>query len=294
MRIFKIRWLIIGLLLSTGVASAQFNWRMDEDKGTLILLEKDIPVFTYRYGDQLAEGVPALYERSCYIHPLYGLDGTVLTADFPPDHLHHHGLFWTWPEVTVRGQKTQTWHPANLRQYFSRWIEREASEEFALLKVENTWKLDKKEVVALETVSLKIHPIENTGRKIDLIIRLEAVGGPMVLRGAGEGNKGYGGLCFRGAEMFTGAVMTTDTGRQTQDATDTRFKWADLSTEGYGITILVDPGHPDYPIPWLIRRSYAGILNPSWPGIDPVTLEPGAPATLRYQILLHRGNKISK
>jgi hypothetical protein len=291
MKKFKLHWGIVFLLLCAGQIYAQFNWRMNEEKGTLTLFEKNITVLTYCYGDQLKAGAPFQFERACYIHPLNGLDGTVLTADFPPDHLHHHGLFWTWPEVTVRGQKTQTWHPANLRQHFSRWIERDISEESASLKVENAWKIDKKEVVAREIVSLKIHRAAGTGRKIDLTIRLEAVGGPMVLRGAAEGNKGYGGLCFRGAEMFTGAAMTTDRGRQTDDATNARFKWADLSTEGYGITITVLPGHPDYPIPWLIRRSYAGILNPSWPGLEPVTLEPGSPAILRYQILIHRGNK---
>jgi sugar/nucleoside kinase (ribokinase family) len=43
----------------------------------------------------LPEGVPEDRRRSCYIHPIYGLDGQVLTDDFPKDHLdmlEEHGV----------------------------------------------------------------------------------------------------------------------------------------------------------------------------------------------------------
>jgi len=39
------------------------------------------------------------YSRANYIHPLYGLDGEILTEDFPADHLHHRGIFWAWHQV---------------------------------------------------------------------------------------------------------------------------------------------------------------------------------------------------
>jgi hypothetical protein len=39
------------------------------------------------------------YSRCHYIHPLYGLDGEILTEDFPSDHLHHRGIFWAWHQV---------------------------------------------------------------------------------------------------------------------------------------------------------------------------------------------------
>ena len=34
------------------------------------------------------------YMRANYIHPLYGLDGEILSEDFPADHPHHRGVFW--------------------------------------------------------------------------------------------------------------------------------------------------------------------------------------------------------
>src|SRR6516225_6770465 len=73
----------------------------DVDRTALGLWEGDQLVLVYNHGERTKEGVPADRQRSTYIHPLYGLDGEVLTDDFPRDHYHHRGLFWAWPHVRV-------------------------------------------------------------------------------------------------------------------------------------------------------------------------------------------------
>ena len=45
--------------------------------------------------------------RSNYFHPLYDLDGNVLTEDFPKDHIHHRGIFWAWHQVRINGKTVQ-------------------------------------------------------------------------------------------------------------------------------------------------------------------------------------------
>ena len=45
--------------------------------------------------------------RSNYFHPLYDLDGNVLTEDFPKDHIHHRGIFWAWHQVRINGTTVQ-------------------------------------------------------------------------------------------------------------------------------------------------------------------------------------------
>ena len=45
--------------------------------------------------------------RSNYFHPLYDLDGNVLTEDFPDDHIHHRGIFWAWHQVRINGTAVQ-------------------------------------------------------------------------------------------------------------------------------------------------------------------------------------------
>ncbi len=269
-----------------------FSFHGDAGKGTLTLKDDGVDVLTYRYGDQLNFGVPAAYTRSCYVHPLNFLDGQVLTRDFPLDHLHHRGLFWTWPVVNVRGEKTQTWHPATptLRQHFVRWSRREATVGAAVLGAEVVWKLGGEEVVAEESMTIRVHPADGISRAVDLEIVLRAVGGPLELRGSPESNKGYGGLCFRGISLFTGAAMTTDLGPLEEDSTDRRFRWADLSTEVLGVAVFVSPDHPGFPTTWLVRNSYAGVINPSWPGLEGATLKPDEPVTLGYRIYIHRGD----
>lgn len=286
--------LIITLVFLTAMVLPGFAPQMtfieDEEKGTLTVRDGKADVLTYRYGDQLKEGIEPKQTRSCYIHPLFSPDGKVLTEDFPEDHLHHHGIFWTWPVVKTRGQDTQTWHPANLRQYFQRWLKREVDENGATLMVENAWKLDGEEVVAREVVTLQIYPISGGGRAIDLELMLEAIGGTLTLQGTSDQNKGYGGFSLRGAPMFKGAAMTTDQGPLEKDSTNVPFRWADISTQELGVAVFVSPEHIGFPTTWLIRNSYAGFVNASWPGLKPATLQPGKPVTLRYRIYIHPGD----
>ncbi len=281
------------ILMASSNAEAQFKFKESPEAGTLVLLEGRSPILTYCTGDQLKTGVDPIYTRSCYIHPLYSLDGILeLTEDFPPDHLHHHGVFWTWPVVKTRGQDTQTWHPVepSLRQHFVKWIEKTVTDQAAHLRAEIVWKLSEQEVVAKETFALQVFPGSDLGRTLDIQITLEAVGGSLELQGTPDQNKGYGGLCLRGAPLFNQAAMTTDNGPLEKDATNVSFRWADLSTPDLGISIFVSPHHPNYPTTWLIRNSYAGVLNPSWPGLESVVLKPGSPVTLGYRLYVHRGD----
>jgi hypothetical protein len=284
--------LIVALGFLASPAIAQFTFVEDPSGGILTIRDGKADVLTYRFGDQLKAGIDPRYTQSCYIHPLFGLDGQALTDDSPADHLHHHGVSWTWPVVRVRGQSTATWEPKlpRLRQFFVRWLKREAEKDSFLLSVENAWKLEGKEAVAKEIVTLRVHPADKQGRSIDLELTIEAVGGPLELQGTLDQNKGYGGLCFRGAPVFTGAAMTTDEGPLKEDIVHTPFRWADISTPELGISIFVSPGHPDFPAKWMIRNSYAGLINVSWPGLAPVVLKPGEPVILSYRIYTHPGD----
>jgi len=279
-----------GLVFS--LSFAQMGYKENKDKGTLTIYEGPDQVLTYCFKDQLKRGADPSQVRSCYIHPLYSLEGKILTHDFPKDHPHHHGVFWTWPVVKTRGKNTQTWHPdtPSLRQHFNQWLRRSEEKGAFVLSVENLWKLEGKETVAKEILTLCIHPADPRGRAVDIKITIEAVGGKLELQGAPEQSKGYGGLCFRGAPMFKGVFLTTDQGPLHQDSTNRAFRWADLSTEEQGVAVFIYPEHPDFPPDWLIRNSYAGILNVSWPGLKPAVFQPGEPVTLSYRIYLHQGN----
>jgi len=282
--------LFSNLIVNPG--GAQMKFVEDPAKGTLTLLDGPTPVLTYCFGDQLKEGADAKFTRSGYIHPLFSLDGRPLTADFPADHVHHHGLFWGWPLVRTRGQTTSNWESRSpsLRPYLVGWLKRGEEAGLAALSVENVWKLDEREVVAKEIATLRVHPAEPSGRAIDLELLITAVGGPLELQGTTVENKGYGGLCFRSAPLLKAAEMTTDRGRLKADAVNRKFRWADISTADLGVAVFAAPDHPAAPLAWLVRNSYAGVINPCWPGLKPVTLAPGLPVELRYRIYVHRGD----
>jgi hypothetical protein len=90
--------------------------------------------------------------------------------------------------------------------------------------------------------------------------------------------------------MFKGSALTTDQGSLMKDSTNVPFRWADMSTEKSGVAIFVSPDHPGYPTTWLIRNSYAGVLNASWPGLRTVVLQPEKSVTLNYRLYIHRGD----
>lgn len=288
MKNFQIIILLLAAV-SSALAGEKFEMIEDKEAGTLTVSQGKTAVLTYRYGEQLKDGVDEKHRRSCYIHPLYDLDGKVLTDDFPGDHYWHRGVFWAWPSVKVKGQEVQTWQPSGLRQRHGRWIKREVHQKRAVLSVENMWTLDSGEDVVRETVKLSIYPSNDQGRIIDVELTFEALDYSVELLGAKGG--GYGGLTIRGARDFKEGVITTDKGTLEGDSTNKAFKWADLSTKERGVAIIVSDSHPDYPPAWLLRTSYAGILNVAWPGgVEPYTIEAGEKIKLRYKILIHSGN----
>jgi hypothetical protein len=286
-------WLCAGLLSAAAACADTLRIKDDAAAGALTILDgATTPILSYQYRDTLAPGFDAKHRRSCYIHPLYSLDGQTLTDDFPKDHPHHRGVFWTWPVVKVRDRTTQTWHPQDppLQQRFVRWKKREADDTGAVIEAENVWLFDDQEDVARETVTIHARPETSSSRTIDVEIKLEAIGGSLTLEGQPEGRKGYGGFCLRAAPWFAGARLLSSDGAEKADLTDKPLLWADLSITTSGVSIFASPDHPASPVRWFARNSYAGFLNPSWPGLTSVTLEPGKPVTLRYGLLVHRGD----
>ncbi|HIE53035.1 MAG TPA: hypothetical protein EYP85_14890 [Armatimonadetes bacterium] len=277
------------LVHSDAPAPPVFQFR-DLGAGRLELSENGQPVLVYNYGMQLAGGVPERYRRADYLHPLYDLDGTVLTDDFPRDHLHHRGLSWTWPQVKV-GEKTyDLWALQGIGQRFEKWLVREVGPVYALLGVQSGWYVGEERVVE-ETVRLRVFRAGPVGRAIDVELTLEAADRLVLLRGRPP-HKGYGGLTLRFAPRKDPVVHTSE-GRLKGDAVQKRFLWSDYSARFgagkriSGAAIFDHPENPNHPPGWLNR--YYGILNPTWPGLEWATLEPGRPVHLFYRVWIHRG-----
>ena len=279
------------LLLAPAAAGEAFQLQRDEAAGTATLVEGNRLVLVYCYGDQLAEGIPADRTRSCYVHPLHGLDGEILTDDFPRDHLHHRGLSMMWPGMKVGDRAVDHWHIDGIRT-INRSLELEEEGDAARLIADNEWVLDDGTIAATEQMIYTVHPAGTTGQAIDVSATITAGAEPITLQGAAP-PKGYGGHVIRLAPR-TGEVITTDLGQRHGDSDRLPFRWADYSAlyEGAkatsGVAIFPHPDYPDYAPGWQLR--HFGMLGIAWPGLGRSRIAPGDSVELAYRLWIHRGN----
>ncbi|OHB70517.1 MAG: hypothetical protein A2V70_15595 [Planctomycetes bacterium RBG_13_63_9] len=265
----------------------------DVDDKSLKLTDAGEPVLVYNHGLITDEQIPqrdSRRSRACYIHPLWGISGEVLTDDFPRDHYHHHGIFWNWPHVGIEGHQYNFWDGDQIRDKFVAWICRESGPLGAVLAVENGWFIGQRKVM-IERVWLRVFGVSDQTRSLDVEFTWIPVDRPITLQGA-EG-KSYGGLTVRfDVKRATDAVIITPEGRGTDDLKEMPLAWVDLTypfdpASGLsGAAVFVHPGHPDYPPTWLTR--HYGPLCVGWPGIEAKTFEPGKPIRLDYRIWIHK------
>jgi hypothetical protein len=281
---------------SAGAQSGPF--RFEEKPGEFLMLyEGEQPVLQYNSGMQLKEGAPKEMRRSSYIHPLWGLEGRVLTDDFPRDHYHHRGVFWAWAQVKVGDTTYDPWGVSGMMTKFERWLERRNSPLFATFGVHNGWYVGDEKVVD-EKVSIQLWRANAAGRAIDFNLTLEATAKPVVITGrppekSYPAGKGYGGFGVRFAPHTTASITTIE-GRAQADVVRDKSPYADYSARfgdaktTEGIAVFADKSHPGFPPGWLLR--HYGYIGLTWPGIESYTLERGKPLNLRYRLWVHKGD----
>ena len=241
------------------------------------------------------------YARANYIHPLYGLDGEILTEDFPTDHPHHRGVFWAWHQVWLGDKKLgDSWAA---QDFF--WDVYDAEiltidSQSRGLRLDVYWKSPlltdadgKQKAFVKETTTIRVHRAEGDIRKIDFRIELLALKDNMRLGGS-EGAKGYGGFTARiplpDGLAFTGTNGPVEPTNLSVEA----GPWLDFSGnlggrgKTSGLAILCHSSSPGYPQRWILRRK-GSAQNPVYPGRHPVPLSREKPLVLRYRLIIHRG-----
>src|SRR4051794_29047719 len=127
----------------------------DVASGAIKVWQGKQPVLIYHPELVKRTGAAASGNRSSYVHPIYGLDGEVITDDFPKDHYHHHGLFWGWPHVEIGGKDYDFWKMKGTAIRFKQWISEGTEKDVAVLAVENEWMVGDKPV-ASEEATLRV------------------------------------------------------------------------------------------------------------------------------------------
>lgn len=263
---------------------AKSPFELKESSTTAVeLLENGKPVFAYNYGMTLANGAPENKRRSSYVHPVYAPNGAIVTDDFPKDHWHHRGIFWSWPIVRVDGKQYDHWMKMEARTRFERWIEK-TTDKSAIIAAENGWYIEDRKIMK-ETVRITAHPTKGNSRELDFELTFEAVGAPLELSGAPDAGKGYGGFSVRFAPREK-TVLTTDAGIEPKDTDMIPHPWAQLEAVYGGkkaaLRIDVDPKNPGAPNGWCLRNY--GFLGVNFPGRQAVQLVPGRPISMKYRV----------
>ena len=151
-----------------------------------------------------------------------------------------------------------------------------------MLAVENGWFVGERKAVK-ETVELTVQRTAGGRRSFMVKLTFEAVDAPVEL--AGREIKGYGGFGVRFAPR-TGTVLRTEAGVEPKDSDMVKHPWAEL--EGVfagrraGLRMTDAAGNPEYPNGWCLR--HYGYVAANYPGLDSITLTPGKPLVLRYEV----------
>ncbi len=229
------------------------------------------------------------YERGDYIHPLFGPDGEELTDDYPKDHPHHRGVWWSWPVTRWKDQVADIWAVVGVwsRPVATRRIE--SGRVFAVIEAENVWKFGKDEVpIAREEVLIRAFPQTEGCRFVDVEVRLTALAEGVTI--GGRPKAGYGGFSLRAAPCERRQITRfTD-----PEGASPRRAWLDYSgvfaggKGPAGVAIYEHVTNPDYPNP---LHEYPGCncVMPAYPEAREVPLSKEKPLVLRHRLWIHTG-----
>jgi len=268
----------------------------EQDDGYLFQEGSD-EVFFYQLA---AKSIDGKFERSNYVHPLYDLEGNVLTEDFPKDHFHQRGIFWAWHQVLVNGKRVgDQWATID-----SIWEVQDrkalpSEKGSAAVQVKMHWKSPrwlgkdgKQKGFVEEVTTICAHPREGNFRKIDFTIQLTALEDDVRIGGS-EDVKGYSGFSARIQLPKDIRFLGHDGPVSPQETAVDAGPWLDFSGSygakpGSGLAILMHPSVPSFPQPWVLRAARS-MQNPAYPGRHAVRLPTDEPLTFRYRLIVHKG-----
>jgi hypothetical protein len=270
-----------------------------ETEQGFVIREGEAEVMSYQRRHKSLNGK---YSRANYIHPLYGLDGEILTEDFPPDHLHHRGVFWAWHQAWVGDKKLGDSWAAN-DFFWDVYGAKVLTPDYQsrALQVDVLWKSPlwtdadgKQKAFVKETTTIRVYRAQDDIRKVDFQIRLLALE-DRVRIGGSEDEKGYGGFTTR-IPLPDGLSFIASGGPvEPENLSVEGGPWLDFSGalrkdgQTSGIAILCHSSLPGYPQRWILRKT-GSAQNPVYPGRESVPLSREKPLVLRYRLIIHRGD----
>jgi hypothetical protein len=246
----------------------------------------------------LPPGVKEVYQRGGYLTDVITAAGVTVTDDYPPNHLHHHGIWMAWAKTSFAGRNPDFWNMG------------ERTGTVQALAIDGTWDgpwcagfharhryLDLGVTPAVAALEerwdvMVSAPVADAPPAIDLTATQSCSGAqPLVLTPFH-----YGGLGLRGNRAWNApdgtARFLTSAGKDRANGDETRARWCWMGGEvdgrTVGMVVCDHPANPRHPTP--LR------LNPKEPflacapsQLGEWSIQPGTPLVLRYRILAWDG-----
>ena len=291
----------IFILICCGL-TAMAQVQMQKSEGGFLFTENGDRVLSFQMNPKSLEGE---YERCNYIHPLWGIDGKVLTEDFPADHLHQRGIFWAWHQIWIDGKRIgDGWEIKDFEQKVTDVEYISKKEGVAVLKTEVNWmselwkKQGEKVPYMKENTTISIHPKNENYRRIDFEISLLALEETLSIGGS-EDVKGYSGFSIRmilpNDVKFigpTGEIEPKNEAVQSAGYVNISGSVGKSSSEG-GIVMVDNPQNPGYPQSWILRKRNS-MQNAAYPGNSTVPVSTQKPLVLKYSLIVYSGSLSDK
>jgi len=255
--------------------------------------ENDLPVLFYRVKPLTTPD--GTHSRANYCHPVYDLDGEIITRDFPEDHLHHRGIFWAWHQVYIGDQLIRDMWDCTDFIWDIHHVNVEDGDNSAALVTQVFWKSSQwnegMDPFAEETVSIRIYKTEKDMRIIDYEIRIKALVDELRIGGSDD-VKGYGGFSTR-IPLPDDLEMTDKNGPVTPDnlavpAGDWMNFSGTFNSKKSSITVMINPSNPGKSRNWILRKK-GSCQNVAFPGREPISVSMEKPLVLKYRVVIHKG-----
>ena len=283
-----------------GAESPAAGVRAFADGGRLALSVRGRRLLEYvTRGELPSADVRPIFRRGGYIHPVLTPSGRAVTDDYPPDHFHHHGIWFAWTKTEFEGRAPDFWNMGG------------GTGTVEFVSLGDTWggpvhagfrsrhrHVDLSgpapKVVLEETWEVTAYGVGGGPRPyfvFDLVSAQEcASASPLVLA-----EYRYGGMGFRGHREWKdkkNAFFLTSEGRDRGNGNATRARWCHVggSVEGRlaGIAILDHPGNFRSPQPMRINPDDP-FFNFAPTQAGRFEIAPGRPFVSRYRFVVSDG-----